>query len=114
LMAEAYLRGTEPDKVQLAEILKPFIDAAANDALDQLALGCTHFPILKAHIQQLLPTVTVVDSSDAIGKQTQRIITHLDLEQTGTSQQHFFMTIDDYQLHNNPNIEQGSTSILEI
>jgi glutamate racemase len=57
-------------KVSMEEILDPVITNGA----DQLALGCTHFPFLNDCISKCLPeNVTIVDTSDAVAKQVQKI-----------------------------------------
>ena len=55
----------------LTEVLQPFISAR----IDTLALGCSHFPLLKKEIQQVLGNqVTILDSSEAIARQVERVL----------------------------------------
>jgi glutamate racemase len=51
--------------------LAPLLDAG----IDQLVLGCTHFPFLKDAIQaEIGPGVTIVDPSPAVARQVMRVL----------------------------------------
>lgn len=51
--------------------LQPLLDSG----IDQLVLGCTHFPFLKAAIQSVTgPGVTLVDPSPAVATQVGRVL----------------------------------------
>ncbi|MCL5794965.1 MAG: glutamate racemase [Patescibacteria group bacterium] len=53
--------------------LLPFIKAK----VDVVALGCTHFPFLRAEIEEILgPKVQVLDSNAAVARQVNRILTN--------------------------------------
>lgn len=63
LLAEQKAAGMKVTQRQIAEILLPIF----NSELDTLVLGCTHFPVLKAEMQEYLGKgVTLVDSGKAI------------------------------------------------
>ena len=74
LMTENYAQTGQYDETELAEILQPFATARDESGLDQLVLGCTHFALLHDQIDELLPGVVVVDSSEAIARQVVRIL----------------------------------------
>ncbi|SUP11073.1 glutamate racemase [Vibrio metschnikovii] len=79
-MAEEKLRGQEVDKEELATILSPLIQR-----IDVAVLGCTHFPLIKAEIQQVLgDDVMLIDSGQAIARRVQQL---LDVE-PGLKHQH--------------------------
>jgi len=43
--------------------------------IDQLVLGCTHYPFARAALEQLCgPQVTLVDPADAVARQTRRVL----------------------------------------
>jgi glutamate racemase len=71
---------TEPtlggDKIEeIKKELQPIIDASAN-GLDQVVLGCTHFPLLSKELRRVLPkTVNFVDSGQAVAS---RVLTVLE------------------------------------
>lgn len=56
----------------LQEELAPFKKAG----IDTLALGCSHFPLIKAQIQKLLPNVLILDSAEAVSRQVAKILKH--------------------------------------
>ncbi len=64
LAEEFWLQG-EFNQQRLAAILKPLTE---NEAIDQLILGCTHFPLVDQQIAQLFPQITLVDSGPAIAR----------------------------------------------
>ncbi|MBO7914216.1 glutamate racemase [Vibrio splendidus] len=72
-MAEDKLRGEAINLEELQQILQPMINT-----IDVAVLGCTHFPLIKSEIQQVLgKSVLLVDSGKAIAKRVQDL---LDLE----------------------------------
>lgn len=87
-IAEAKMRGMpgtyRPDLDEIrAEILE--ISKAASLGLDQLVLGCTHFPLIAAELKQVLPpSVHLLDSGDAIAR---RVITLLNLDKLSKAQE---------------------------
>lgn len=64
-MAEQKVATGALDMRRLADLLAPVV--AAN--LDVLVLGCTHFPMIRSELQQVLGAdVTLLDSGEAIAK----------------------------------------------
>ncbi|MBI2622350.1 glutamate racemase [Candidatus Microgenomates bacterium] len=67
-------KGNMQDKmiqIILHKELKPFV----NYGIDTLALGCSHFPLIKGQIQKELSSkVLVLDSGTAIARQVQRVL----------------------------------------
>lgn len=47
--------------------------------IDTLALGCSHFPLIKEKIQKHLPNVLILDSGVAVSHQVDRILKHNNL-----------------------------------
>jgi glutamate racemase len=73
--AEDKLRGREIPMDDLRRELAPLALAAAN-GMDQLVLGCTHFPLIADEIRQVLPKdVSLVDSGQAIAQRVITVIT---------------------------------------
>lgn len=57
----------------LKEILQPAVDKKA----DQLVLGCTHYPFLKASIEHVFPNqFELVDSGQAVARQLSHVLSH--------------------------------------
>ncbi len=77
-MAEAKLRGESVDLQELATILNPI---KADPTIDTIVLACTHFPLLRPEIEQVLgdeTTVrTIVDSAAAIARRTCAVVDEL-------------------------------------
>lgn len=70
-LAEHYWLNGTLDQQALADILQPWIDAPS---LDQIVLGCTHFPILAAEIAKNYPHINLVDSGQAIARRLSFIL----------------------------------------
>lgn len=46
-------------------VLKEYLDPLAEQGIDTLVLGCTHYPLLQEAIEGLYPELNVISSSDA-------------------------------------------------
>lgn len=69
-MAEQKLRGHKVDLMELRQILSPLMNC-----IDVAVLGCTHFPLLKQEIQQVLgKNVLLVDSGEAIARRVKGVL----------------------------------------
>lgn len=79
--------------------LKPMIDAN----IDYLVLGCTHYPYLIPLLVELLPGhVKIIDSGEAVARQTKAILKKNDLLNTETTN-----TINRFYTNGNPSIMQS-------
>lgn len=79
-IAEEKLRGRQVDQQELAIILKPM-----KHKVDVAVLGCTHFPLLKEEIQQVLgDEIILVDSGEAIARRVQSLLHQLSPQSTKT------------------------------
>jgi len=71
-MAERKLRGQPIDLVQLEKILSPFIN---HPTLDTIVLACTHFPLLREEIRQLMPErIAILDCGAAIAQRVRSLL----------------------------------------
>ncbi len=71
LLVEAGAPDTPEARATIAKYLRP-LQAAG---IDQLVLGCTHFPFLAGQIQaQLGPGVQIVDPAPAVARQVVRVL----------------------------------------
>lgn len=75
MMAEKKLRGIKVDLDRLAVILAPIYQR-----IDVAVLGCTHFPLLKQEIAQVMPGVELIDSGEAIAKRVEEVLDQPHLE----------------------------------
>lgn len=68
--------------ILLKKYLKPMID----NNIDYLVLGCTHYPYLMPLLINLLPKhVKIIDSGEAVAKQTKTILEQFNLSNTETA-----------------------------
>jgi glutamate racemase len=74
-MAEDFLSGISVDSERLEQILQPLWSV---DQLDTLVLACTHFPLLKTQIQEVMAAkglpVQLIDSGAAIAKRVEHLL----------------------------------------
>jgi glutamate racemase len=77
LLAEGKMRGQQNaglTEQSLRTEIGVLIDAAKR-GLDQLVLGCTHFPLIADEIRQVLPsTVNFIDSGQAVASRVRTIL----------------------------------------
>ena len=79
LVEEGWL-DTEATRLIAREYLAPFADAR----IDTLVLGCTHYPLLKPLIGELLgPTVALIDSAAETAAETGRVLSERELRTDG-------------------------------
>lgn len=81
------------DQAVVRLALEPLVEAG----IDQLVLGCTHFPFLSPLIEKALQDmgaeVSIVDPSEAVARQTQRVLDSVDaLNLRDTKGQTFYIT----------------------
>lgn len=85
-LVEAVERGeldTPETEALLRRSLAPLLDAD----IDQLALGCTHYPFLRPLIERVAgPGVTVIDPAPAVARQVARVLAQAKLSRNGASQ----------------------------
>jgi glutamate racemase len=80
-LAEAGETDTPAARAAVQRCLAPLLEAG----IDQLVLGCTHFPFLKDAIQAVIGLgVTIVDPSPAVARQVGRVLSERALLRDGT------------------------------
>lgn len=76
------------------EYLAPF----ASDDVDTLVLGCTHYPLLKTMIAEIVgPAVRLIDSAEETAADTRRMLAEHDLATTAMDGTYRFVASDDPQ-----------------
>ncbi|MBU0703044.1 MAG: glutamate racemase [Chloroflexi bacterium] len=74
---EAGALDTPETESLLREYLTPLVEAG----VDQLVLGCTHYPFLRPAIERVVGArLTVIDPAPAVARQTARVLAQLGLE----------------------------------
>ena len=71
-LIEAGEATSEGSRELLVKYLTPMLD----EGVDQIVLGCTHYPFLMPLLKELLPEqINVLDCGMAVARQTQRLLT---------------------------------------
>ena len=86
----------EEGKISSAEmhhLLLNYLQPMLKHNLDYLVLGCTHYPYLIPQIQKIVgDNVTIIDSGEAVAKQTKVVLKKYDLLANSTLSNHQFYT----------------------
>lgn len=65
----------------LTKLLESYINPMLDQNIDTLVLGCTHYPFLISRLKNMLPeNVKIIDSADAVAKQTLKVLLNNNLE----------------------------------
>ena len=82
---------------EMDALLQQYLSPMLAQNIDQLVLGCTHYPYLKANLQRLLPAdINIIDSGVAVARQTKHILeAHGLLNASGKLGQNEFYTNGD-------------------
>ncbi len=63
------------DSKEMESLLQKYLDPMLKNNIDNLVLGCSHYPFLIPQIQKILGnTVTIIDSGEAVAKQTLTVL----------------------------------------
>lgn len=79
------------------ELLHGYIKPMLDKGIDYLVLGCTHYPYLIPLLEEMLPEgVTIIDSGEAVARQTRTVLEKHDLLNTPghIGKHHFFSNTD--------------------
>jgi glutamate racemase len=92
-LVEAGEVSSERTRQAVAGYLAPLLEAG----IDQLVLGCTHYPFLRPLIEEAVgPDVEIIDPAPAVARQTRRVVEGLEKTSRGTaSPRHLFYTTGD-------------------
>lgn len=70
---------------QAEEMLRKYLKPLINKNADTIVLGCTHYPFLRPLIHKITDGhITVIDTGEAVAKQTARILINNNLENNNT------------------------------
>jgi len=73
-LVEAIETGSLDDP-KLTKLVRSYINPMLEQEMDTLVLGCTHYPLLLPLIKKVLPSnIQIIDSAEAVAKQTHRIL----------------------------------------
>ena len=85
----------ESGNIKQAELLlQKYLIPMIEQGVDNIVLGCTHYPFLKPIIEKIIPdSISIIDSGEAVAKQTQIILKKTDLlNDTENKMNHVFYT----------------------
>lgn len=86
---------------QTNRLLKEYLTPMLKESIDYLILGCTHYPYLIPQIRRMIPeSVIIIDSGEAVARQTQYILKQYDLLNNSKNQpiHNMYATGDDREL----------------
>lgn len=93
---EGLVEVVEEDKIDTPEavqLLTGYIRPMVEAGVDQIVLGCTHYPFLIPAIRNIVPVNVVIhDPSPAVAKQTAHILKEYKLESSGSKVNHKAVT----------------------
>jgi glutamate racemase len=71
------------ESLEMELLLKKYLDPMIKAHIDFLVLGCSHYPYLMNQLKKIVPThIRILDSGQAVAKQTQNILSTFHLETT--------------------------------
>lgn len=74
-LAEAFAAGQTVSRNAVAAAQAPLFNGPDGDLIDTIVLACTHFPLLRAMLEETAPRpVRYIDSGEAIARQTLRVL----------------------------------------
>lgn len=69
------IENGEIDSPEMNQLLHSYLQPMIDADIDYLVLGCSHYPYLIPQIKKILPKkIQIIDSGQAVAKQTQKII----------------------------------------
>ena len=81
-LAEAGLLDGPECEAAVRDYIQPMLD----EGIDQLVLGCTHFPAMRAVFERVAgPAIEVIDSGPAVARHTRAVLTQRQLLATNSS-----------------------------
>lgn len=84
LIEEGKLNSTE-----ISTLLSTYLEPMLQFNIDHLVLGCTHYPYLIPQIKKIVgENVTIIDSGEAVAKQTKAVLEKYNLLSTSTTKTH--------------------------
>lgn len=80
------------------ELLQAYLEPMLSKGMDQLVLGCTHYPYLIPLIKEILPdNIEIIDSGEGVARQTKNVLLLNNLmnhSQSETLEHQFFTNAD--------------------
>lgn len=101
------------DTNEAENLLRQYINPMINDNVDQIVLGCTHYPLLYNRIKKIVGnTATIINPSIAVAKQTKSQLINYKLERNSNNIVYNFYTTGEVEILKKM-VEQISTKKYE-
>ena len=85
------IENGEMNSLKMSLLLKEYLHPMVAQDIDYLVLGCTHYPYLIPQIQKIIPKhIKIIDSGEAVAKQTKHILELNKLFNTSNHANHIF------------------------
>lgn len=92
---EEMVENGEVDTKLVEDTLVKFLNPLVKEGVDAIALGCTHYPFLRAKIEQIVgPHIAVLDSGGAVARQVKRILENNQALATQKREDFYYTTLD--------------------
>lgn len=85
------------EDTETRELLKKYLAPMLQQDIDRLVLGCSHYPYLMPVLKEILPPeVTIIDSGEAVARQTKAILekNQLHIDKTRLAKYTFYSNAD--------------------
>ncbi len=108
-IGDGLVEAVEDGRIEAPEteaLLRHYIDPLVRAGVDQIALGCTHYPLLLPVLRRIVPdNVNVIDPAAAVARQVTRLVYQTNANATGSQgapaapqrQKHRFFSSGDTQ-----------------
>lgn len=84
------------DTAESQELLRSYIEPMIDAGVDQIVLGCTHYPFLIPKIREMVPgSVVIHDPSPAVARQTAKILGEFNILSSGPRRKAKYYTTGD-------------------
>lgn len=81
------------DSPEMEKLLRSYLEPMIAQNIDYLVLGCSHYPYLIPNIKKILPEyIKIIDSGEAVAKQTQNVLGTIGFNNSIKSPYHHFYT----------------------
>ena len=85
------IENGEMHSKKMTQLLEDYLLPMVAQDIDYLVLGCTHYPYLIPQIQKIIPNhIQIIDSGEAVAKQTKHILEVNKLSNTSNNANHKF------------------------
>lgn len=85
------IENGEMQSKKMTQLLEEYLCPMVAQDIDYLVLGCTHYPYLIPQIQKIIPKhIKIIDSGEAVAKQTKHILEINNLFNTSKEVNHVF------------------------